>query len=175
MPKAAAFLAKQLRDLPLEDKAMLINVNYPSIDRPKGFNYLAVPNFHHWSGYTQTASGEWQANYALAGDALSSKQHPTRIGLPCKRLITVSPACILRCGRAESFCASSAGGARGIARRVVRRSLCIRRFLDLARSRALSLSTCAKQLDPIPIEYRNEWRLEGSLRGFLDWRVSGKV
>ena len=31
MPKAAAFLAKQLRDLPLEDKAMLINVNYPSI------------------------------------------------------------------------------------------------------------------------------------------------
>ena len=29
MPKAAAFLMKQLRDLPLEDKAMLINVNYP--------------------------------------------------------------------------------------------------------------------------------------------------
>ena len=59
MPKAAAFLAKRLRDLPLEDKAMLINVNYPSIDRPKGVLTTSLsPTSIIGRGYTQTASGE---------------------------------------------------------------------------------------------------------------------
>ncbi|MEL0287109.1 MAG: 5'/3'-nucleotidase SurE, partial [Gammaproteobacteria bacterium] len=93
MPKAAAFLAKQLRDLPLEDKAMLINVNYPSIDRPKGVLTTSLsPTSIIGRGYTQTASGEWRANYALAGDALSSEATPNedRAALQAG-FITVSP------------------------------------------------------------------------------------
>ena len=93
MPKAAAFLAKQLRDLPLEDKAMLINVNYPSIDRPKGVLTTSLsPTSIIGRGYTQTASGEWRANYALAGDALSSEatSNEDRAALQAG-FITVSP------------------------------------------------------------------------------------
>ena len=93
MPKAAAFLAKQLRDLPLEDRAMLINVNYPSIDRPKGVLTTSLsPTSIIGRGYTQTASGEWRANYALAGDALSSEATPNedRAALQAG-FITVSP------------------------------------------------------------------------------------
>ena len=103
MPKAAAFLAKQLDDLPLEDKAMLINVNYPSIDRPKGINYLAVPNFHYWSWLYP--SGEWgvAGELRISGDT-SSEATPSRIGCPASGLYYgIALAGLLRCGQPSPF------------------------------------------------------------------------
>ena len=93
MPKAAAFLARKLDDLPLKHKALLINVNYPSIDRPKGVLTTSLsPASIIGRGYTQTETEEWWANYALAGEAPSSEAIPSedRAALQAG-YITVSP------------------------------------------------------------------------------------
>ena len=93
MPKAAAFLARKLDDLPLKHSALLINANYPSIDRPKGVLTTSLsPTSIIGRGYTQTEAGEWWANYALAGEAPSSEAIPSeeRAALQAG-YITVSP------------------------------------------------------------------------------------
>ena len=58
MPKAAAFLAKQLRRSAARRQS---NVDQRQLSfhrsSQRGFNYLAVPNFHHWSWLYP--NGEW--------------------------------------------------------------------------------------------------------------------
>ena len=118
MPKAAAPGEAIARSAARRQTMLSTSIILPSIV-PKVLTTSLSPTSIIGRGYTQTASGEWRANYALASDAPAAKQHPARIGCPASGLYYgISLAGILRCGQAESFCPSSAGGPWGLTRRL---------------------------------------------------------